>query len=269
MPVLGAIGALALALLLFSGAARSTDAEIAFVSTDTPPFWSASMPDNGWGGSILRLVSEAAGVRYVIDYLPVKRFRASTSPFIVGDPDILEHADHRAVFPIGVFNSAFFFHRPHHQAMRFRSLEEMRGHTLGVLRGTLEGKEAFVANGIRVEESDTVESLLRKLERGRIDFAIMVNGAGLHALGRLFPQRHQEFEQVPIPGTERPIAIIIDLEAPAGREAARRYARVLLSTLHSPQYQALVERYYGKMLLEGSAGELQHFLDFYSPTWEE
>jgi len=117
---------LALLLLAAAGMARAENHPVVFQSTETPPFWSASLPENGLGGTILHLISDAAGVAYSIEYLPVKRFRHSLATYIVGDPDILINQKHRAIFPIGLFRSAFFYYKPHHEVIEFHSLRDLR-----------------------------------------------------------------------------------------------------------------------------------------------
>lgn len=221
-------------------------APIVFQSTDTPPFWSPSLPDNGVGGAMLRLLSANAGVEYAIEYLPVKRFRNSQAPYIVGDPDILLSGGQRAILPIGIFRSAFFYYKPRHDVIQFRSLNDLQGHTLGVLRGTLEDRAYFERNGIRVEESDSAESLLRKLKRGRIDFCILVRAAGTYLIRQMYPEEEARFASVDIPGTVRPIALMIDTGSPEGRQVAQRYREVLDRTLASAAYHQILEDFYGK-----------------------
>ncbi|ADL55333.1 substrate-binding periplasmic protein [Gallionella capsiferriformans] len=244
--------------------------QIVFQSTDTPPYWSAELPDNGVGGAILKLVSEAAGISYTIDYLPVARYRRSDAPYIVGDPDILINQKRRAIFPIGVFRSAFFYYKPNHDAIEYRSLHDLKGHSMGVLRGTLEDKSRFAKNGIRVEESDSVESLLRKLKRGRIDFCITVADTGRYTLEQLFPDERDHFVQQMIPGLNRPIAIMIDLETRDGEIMAKRYRNVLEKTLRSQKYRDILEHFYGKsMIMEYNTDDLNRFVQFYAGTWSQ
>ncbi|MCX7192339.1 MAG: transporter substrate-binding domain-containing protein [Proteobacteria bacterium] len=241
---------------------------LVFQSTDTPPYWSSQLPDNGFGGTVLHLMSENAGVSYTLEYLPVKRYRQSTAPYIVGDPDMLINQKHRAVFPVGIFRSAFFFYKPHHDVIEFHSIRDMKGYTLGVLRGTIEDKASYLANGVNVEESDSVESLLRKLKKGRIDLCITVAGAGSYTIQKLFPQEKDNFVPVLIPGLDRPIAIMIDLDDPEGRGIARRYRQVLDKTLHSQQYQAILENFYGKNNVTADRqAQLNKFIQYYTNTW--
>jgi polar amino acid transport system substrate-binding protein len=257
----GVLALFALLLLEPTAIARAENSAIVFDSTNTPPFWCPTLPENGLGGAILNLVSEAAGVQYSINYVPVKRFIHSEAAYIVGDPDILINQKHRAVFPIGIFRSAFFYYKPRHAVLEFNRLLNLQGYTLGVLRGTLEDKEYFVGKGINVEESDSVESLLKKLKQGRIDVCILVNATGQFFINQLFPDEKNNFAEVVIAGSARPIAIMIDVDAPEGRAVARRYRQVLDSVLHSPQYHGILERFYGKNAFPDDWFEQLHQFD--------
>lgn len=239
-------GVIALLLLAVASNVQATGSAVVFQSTETPPFWTASLPENGLAGSLLNLLSVAAGVPYSIEYLPVKRFRHSLATYVVGDPDILVNQKRRAIFPLYLFSSAFFFYKPHHDVIEFHGIGDLKGHTLGVLRGTLEDKDYFLNKGVKVEESDSVESLIKKLKRGRIDFCILVSATGLYTIKQVFPEEQGDFGQVAIPGSVRPIAIMIDVDVPEGKAVAQRYQKVLNSTLHSKKYHDILEDFYGK-----------------------
>jgi polar amino acid transport system substrate-binding protein len=232
--------------LTVAGATTEAPPAIVFQSTDTPPFWSPKLPNNGVGGAILQLLSANAGIPYAINYLPVARFRQSKAPYIVGDPDILLDKKPRAILPMALFNSAFFFYQPQGAVAPLRSLRDLQGHTLGVLRGTLEENDYFIAHGVKVEESDSLESLLRKLKRGRIDACIMVSAAGWHLIRQMFPADQHQFTDTVIPGSERPIALLIDISQPEGRAVAQRYRQVLHKTLHSATYRDIVKNASGE-----------------------
>lgn len=242
---------------------------VVFQSTDTPPYWSPKLPDNGFGGAVLRLLSIAADVPYTIEYLPIKRFRNSDSPYLVGDPALLNHPKNRMILPFAIFRSAFLYYKPHHHVMTFKSLKDLNGYTLGVLRGTIEGKEDFVRNGVKVEESDSVESLLMKLRKGRIDFCITVAGTARYTIQQLFPDDTDSFIQVMTPSLDRPIAIMIDMDDPAARLIARRYQQVLDNTLRSEQYQILVSQFYGNHIPNDRTEQLKKFVRYYANTGRE
>lgn len=255
----------AFALMVFPACAE----QIVFQSTETPPYWSESLPDNGLGGEMLKLLSEEAGVQYSIAYLPIKRFRNSDATFIVGDPDMLIQQKRRAIFPVGFFHSAFFYYKPHHDVIEYRSLRDFRGHTLGVLRGTIEDKTDFVRNGIKVEESDSVISLVKKLKKGRVDFCITVAETTRNTIQATFPEEQGDFAQVAIPALDRPFAIMIDVENAEGKIIARRYRQVLEKTLRSIEYRTIVENFYGASRVPvDRAARLNKFIRQYESTWE-
>lgn len=251
-----------------AGRAEAESKPIVFLSTDTPPFWSPTLPDNGVGGAALGLVSAAAGVSYAIEYLPIKRFRRTQTPYMVGDPENLVSQEHRAIFPIGIFRSAVFYYKPHHAVIDFDSLQDLRGYTLGALRGTIEDKDYFVRHGVNIEETNSIPSLLQMLKRGRIDVCIIVAGTGRHTIRRLFPDEQDQFAQIILPALSRPLTIIIDTSTPEGREVARRYGRVLEKTLHSQRYREILENYYGKDGIPGNLFDLlDKFVKTYASTW--
>jgi polar amino acid transport system substrate-binding protein len=258
-------GGLLLFSLMLASVAMAADDSIVFESTDTPPFWAPSLPDNGLSGAILKLLSANAGIQYSIEFLPVKRFRNSHAAYLVGDPDILVNEKQRTILPFGVFRSAFFYYKPHQDVIEFHGLKDLRGHTLGVLRGTLEDKAAFLKNGINIEESDTVESLLRKLRRGRVDLCVMVDLTGKFVIKKLFPAEQDQFVTVDIPSSVRPIAIMIDISNPQGSLIAQRYRNVLDKTISSQEYNDILDNFYGKdKLPSGRMERLREFEQYYS-----
>ncbi len=262
---------ISLVFLLFATSTNISIAEnqpVVFQSTETPPYWSPALPNNGLGGSLLQLVSSTAGIEYSIEYLPVKRFRQSHATYIVGDPDLLMDKKNRAIFPIGVFHSVIFYYKPHHKKFELHSLKDLQGYTLGVLRGTLEDKDSFVKAGIAVEESDSNESLLKKLQKGRIDFCILVAGTGWYTIKQLFPESQENFGGIDITDSVRPIAIIIDKDIPEGKALARRYRQMLDGTLRSQEYFNILENFYGKNKIPADRfQQLKSFEKYYSVTW--
>lgn len=260
---------LCLLVLCLTCFAQAAESRVVFQSTDTPPFFSSSLPDDGIAGAILHLISERAGVEYAIQYLPVKRFRGSEAAFIVGDPELLNTSKRIAVFPIAVFSTALFYYKPRHGGKEFSRIDSLSGYTLGVLRGTVEDKGYLARKGIKVHESDSIESLLRMLKRGRVDFCILVHGAGMRAIKRLYPQEQAQFARQVIAGAERPIAIMIDMGVPEGARIAGRYASVLRETLDGEEYRNILRTCWDSAEVpDGIMPKLKSFVEFYAPTWE-
>jgi polar amino acid transport system substrate-binding protein len=238
---------LTLLVLLFAPifAARAEVPAVVFQSTETPPYWSPRLPQDGFAGSILHLLSVKAGIPYRIDYLPIKRFRVSESAYLVGDPDLISNAKNRVILPIASYRLAFMYYKPRHPKLAFKGLRALRGYTMGVMRGTVDDMQTFTRNGIKVEESDNHESLIRKLKKGRIDFCIVVEGTGLYTIAKEFPQEIDNFAVNRIANSSHPITLMIDTTLPYGQELATRYRKVWGDTLRSSAYAKLLENYYG------------------------
>jgi polar amino acid transport system substrate-binding protein len=250
--------------------AMAESQSITFESTESPPYWSAALPEDGLGGAILKLLSEKAGFQYTIEYLPPNRFHVSLNPYMLGDPDFLKNQQQRAVIPIGIFRSAIFFYKPHHEAMVINSLKDLSGHTLGVLRGTLEDKATFERQGIKIEEGNSEESLLKMLKKGRVDLCILVAGTGRYTVDRTFPAEKEAFVQTVIPSLTRPLAIIINTSQPQEKAIAQRYRQVLNQVLQSEQYHAILEKHYGKGQVPSDRDEkLNQFIQYYANTGNE
>ncbi|MFH2140447.1 MAG: transporter substrate-binding domain-containing protein [Pseudomonadota bacterium] len=269
---LGGFQALLLGLcMLLAPGAGAREQVVVFDSTETPPVWSSSLTGGGMGGELLRLLSDEAGVTFSINYLPPARFRNSTSANIVGNPNLLKTERNRAIFPIGVLHLAYVYYTPHHPALQIASLADLSGHTLGVLRGTVENRAQFASFDINVEEADSIESLLRMLQRGRIDLAVMVEVAGKHHIRQTFPEHVQDFAVTRIPGTSLPITMMVDLDSTDGRELARRYRLALEKTVHTPQYDAILRKYHGQdpAHLKADRELLDRLMNLYESTWDE
>lgn len=250
---------------------QAKEETISIDSTETPPIWSSTLAGGGMGGELLHQLSEEAGVRYTLNYLPPARFRRSSATVIVGNPNLLTTERRRAIFPLSIMHLTYFHYLPHHEPIRVRSLEDLRGHTLGLLRGTIEDRASFESLQITIEEADSVNSLLQMLKRGRIDVAIVAELPALFTIQQLYPDDLENFVHMHIPGASQPIALMVDLERPRGPEIAQRYRRVLDSFLHSQRYMDIIRKYHAHDLasLSNDNDWMRRLLDFYEDTWDE
>jgi polar amino acid transport system substrate-binding protein len=239
---------------------------ITFLSTESPPYWSPSLKDHGIGGATLKLLSEAAGIQYVIDYVPSNRFHLSSAPYMLGDPDFMKSQYQRAIIPIGIFHSSFFFYKPKHGPIEIKSIRDLSGHTLGVLRGSLQDRAAFERQGVRILEGNSEESLLKMLRKGRIDLCILVAGTGVHTINKIFPHDKEAFTQTVIPSLTRPLAIIINTSTPEAKAITHRYRQVLARVLNSEKYRALLQQFYHDEVVDDRKEQLDKFIQYYAKT---
>ena len=220
---------------------------VEFGSSETPPFWSAHMPDDGMAGEMLHAISKEIGVKSVIKYFPLKRIRQDLTSNHVGNPEIFAGQEFIAIIPIAFFRVAFFYYKPNHEKeIIYRGLDDIKGYTLGVIRGTLDDISFFYKKGIKVEESISEDSLIQKLKYRRIDLCCMVKLSGIYKINKIFPNDAGNFVHFDIKETVSPITIMIDQNYPDGRKLGKKYDNGLKIIIENGKYNKILEKYYGQ-----------------------
>lgn len=254
---------LLLQILIFGVTVVALAAEqiVEFGSSETPPFWSAHLPENGMAGEILHAMSSEADVKSVIKFIPLKRIRKDLINNHVGNPDNFAGQTFSAIIPIAVFRGAFFYYRPNHtKEIIYRGLDDIKGYRLGVMRGTLIDIPFFDSKGINVEQSNSEDSLLKKLKYGRIDLCSMIKLSGIFKINKLFPKDAGNFVHFEIKGSISPVTIMIDKNYPGGKELGKKYCKGLQIIIENGKYNKIIEKYYGQgNILEDWFMQLEKF----------
>jgi polar amino acid transport system substrate-binding protein len=227
--------------------ALAVEQTVEFGSSETPPFWSAHLPEDGMAGEILHAMSSEIDVKSVIKYLPLKRIRKDLIHNHVGNPDNFAGQEFSAVIPIAVFRAAFLYYKPNHKKeIIYRVLDDIKGYTLGVIRGTLVDIPFFDNKGIKVEQSNSEDSLLKKLKHGRIDLCSVIKLSGIFKIRKLFPKDTENFVHFEIKGSVSPVTIMIAKNHPGGKELGKKYSKGLKIIIENGKYNKIIEKYYGK-----------------------
>ncbi|MBF0508480.1 MAG: transporter substrate-binding domain-containing protein [Deltaproteobacteria bacterium] len=220
---------------------------IEFGSSETPPLCSPALPEDGMAGEILHTISREINVRSVIRYIPIKRLRKDLKHNHLGDPENFAGQEFSSFIVIAVFRSSFFYYRPNHlQGIIYKTLADLKGYTLGVMRGALEDRSYFDKLGIKVEESNSETSLFKKLKNGRIDLCAVIEVSGIFTINKLFPLESPDFEKIEISKSVQPLAIMFDKDYPGGGELGRKYETGLDKIISDGKYKQILEKYYGK-----------------------
>ncbi|MBF0495656.1 MAG: transporter substrate-binding domain-containing protein [Deltaproteobacteria bacterium] len=237
-----------LVLLWNSGAGIAADQEIIeFGSSETPPLWSPALPEDGMAGEILHTISREINVRSIIRYIPIKRLRKDLKHNHLGDPENFAGQEFSSFIVIAVFRSSFFYYRPNHpQGITYRTLADLKGYTLGVMRGALEDRSYFEKLGIKVEESNSEISLFKKLKNGRIDLCAVIEVSGIFTINKLFPLDAHNFERIEIARSVQPLAIMFDKDYPGGGGLGKKYEAGLDKIISDGNYRQILEKYYSK-----------------------
>nr|WP_320042477.1 transporter substrate-binding domain-containing protein [uncultured Desulfobacter sp.] len=220
---------------------------VEFNSSEAPPFWCTSLPDDGMGGEVLHAISKEIGVKSVIKISPLKRARRNLTSNHVGTPEMLAPQDFCAIIPIAVCRLAFFYYKPHHEKeMTYRGLDDIKGYALGVIRGALDDVSFFEKKGIKVVKLNSEDSMIKMLKNGRIDLCSMLKLSGIYTINKMFPDDAENFLNFEIKGTATPVTVMIDKYFPGGKELGEKYTNGLKMIIENGKYIEILEKYYGR-----------------------
>lgn len=217
-------------------------------ANESPPFWSIKLPYDGMCGEIVHAISTEADLISYVQFKPLTRLIEDDANNDLGNPQFyMANQDFSAVVPIAIYDTAIFYFKPNQsEKIRFKSLQDLKGYRIGILKGALSDRSIFDKAGLIFEESYTQKSLFKKLKLGRIDIVIEIDLLGKTIINELFPNEASQFESVAIPGTAAPIAILMAEEYPDGNQIGEKYREGLEAIIKNGKYHEILEKYYGK-----------------------
>lgn len=233
-------------LITFDVQAEQT---ISFGTTESPPFWSQTLPEQGICGEILSEIAREINVKATLNFEPLKRLIEDHTHNHVGDYGFWEGKQaFSAIIPIFFYRSSFFYYLPHQHGkpIVYQNLSDLKGYTLGVLKGSIADQQYFEQEGIRIEESYANESLFKKLHLNRIDLCGAIDLTGILIIDQLFPSEKSLFRRIEIPESETVIALMIDINYPDGKNLGERFQTGLQTIMTSGKYNAILKKYYGE-----------------------
>ena len=242
------LGVAVLLVWLTSAPLYAQDDTIILGANESPPFWSIKLPYDGMCGEIVHAISAEADLISYIRFMPLKRLIEDDSNNDLGNPQFyMTNQDFAAIVPIAIYNAAIFYFKPEHtEKITFKSMQDLKGYRIGILKGTLIDHSIFKKAGIAFEESYTQESLFKKLRLGRVDLVIEIDLLGRTMINELFPDDAGNFESIVIQGSAAPIAILMAEEYPDGKAIGDKYREALQRIIEGGKYNKILEKYYGK-----------------------
>jgi len=220
---------------------------VEFGSSDTPPFWSPTLPGNGMAGEILSAIFAEINMRSRILYFPLKRLYTDLRNNHLGDPDNFVGQQFSAIIPVALYRAALFYYKPRHkEGIAYKKQEDLSGYTIGVIRGTLEDKDYFDKSIIKVTEADNEQSLFRQLKEGRIDLCGIIKETGEFTIKKEFPGEVDNFVPIEIPNSFGPVTVMIDWNYPDGKNLGAKIDEGLKKIIENGKYLQILERHLGK-----------------------
>lgn len=166
-------------LTLFAQPAQA-EAQLRMASLEYPPYSSRHLADGGSIVALTRRAFAARGHAVQIDFLPWARARMGLrnrnyqGALALWPSEIKEEGLH-ASRPLFYGNLGLFVRTDH--ALQFTDLRELRGQTLGIVRGYGYPQHIFDA-GLNLEEAVDDISNLRKLNARRFDMVLLEHTVG-------------------------------------------------------------------------------------------
>lgn len=177
------------------------ESEVVFAVGEWAPYVGAALPGNGYAASIVKAACGAAGLRARFEFYPwnraelrtVEGLAFATFPFV-----ILPEREGRYFFSEAIIQSDIGILRSS-ENQKTRSFRyggdpiEFAGSVVGTTVGTRAVSDPLRKAGVAVEETETLDQSVQKLERGRIDFVIEERIVLIDALRRLYPRGASRF----------------------------------------------------------------------------
>ncbi|MFA6193092.1 MAG: transporter substrate-binding domain-containing protein [Sulfurimonas sp.] len=235
-------------------------------ANEAPPYWSKTLPDDGIAGEIVYAISKACGIKSEIVFKPLSRIIEDETNNDLGNPAFfIANQDFAAIIPIALYHVSLCYYDPKHKDnFVLKSLADLKGKRIGVLKGTLIDNFYFQQEGISFEESYSHESLFKKLKLGRLDMLIEIDLVIQKTLKQLYPQEIDNFIQVDISTASSPIAIMLANEYPDAKNIAKKYRQGLKKIIQNGTYEKILGKYYLRGTLpDGWFKELERFEQLY------
>ncbi|MDO8455154.1 MAG: transporter substrate-binding domain-containing protein [Sulfurimonas sp.] len=235
-------------------------------ANEAPPYWSKTLPNDGIAGEIIYALSKVSGLNSEIVFKPLSRNIEDETNNDLGNPAFfMANQDFAAIIPIALYHiSLYYYDSDHKEKFYFKSLADLKGKKIGILKGTLIDNSYFQKEGVQFEESYSHESLFKKLKLGRLDMIIVIDLVAQQTLKQLYPQEIAKFIQVNINTSSNPIAIMLADEYPDAKNIAKKYRQGLKKIIENGTYEKILSRYYIKETLpDGWFKELERFEQLY------
>ena len=173
-----------LALLILLAQPAQAEPQLRMATLEYPPYSSEHLPD---GGSIVALTRRAFAVRghsLQIDFMPWARVRmglrnSSYQGALALWPQEVKEEGLLASRPLFYSELGLFVRNDH--PLPFNQLQELRGQTLGIVRGYGYPQHILEA-GLSLEEAVDDISNLRKLKARRFDMVLLEHIVGNHLI---------------------------------------------------------------------------------------
>jgi polar amino acid transport system substrate-binding protein len=180
----------ALAPVLMLSAARAQADSVTLATTDYPPYYGPQLPQGGVIAEIAREAFRRQGYTLRIEWYPWARaLKTAQDGSVDGLLGLWRSAERELWLDFSLplpANQVGFFQRAD-APVAFKSMGELKGRRIGIVRGYVNPK-SFVDAQLPTEEASDDTTNLRKLAAGRVDLILIDKGVARYLLRSTLPE---------------------------------------------------------------------------------
>ncbi len=218
-------------LALFSSVPPGRAEEpVSLATLNWAPYVGRDLPNLGFTSEIVRRAFERAGYRVEITFMPWARVLRRVAR---GDSDAMYPAYHSAerarIFALSdpFAWSYLVFYKQVEAEIHYTRLRDLEGYRIGVVRGYVNSPAFDRAEYLLKEPTDSDESNLQKLLRGRIDLAVIDWHTARHLLENRIPQGIGRLEPLEPPLQVKPLYLGVSKQVPGYRSVVADFNRAI------------------------------------------
>ena len=231
-------------LLLIAVAPAWAQQKLTLASTDYPPDFSHTLPDEGAVAALARAAFKAAGYDIKLVFLPWARLmhdlESGKHDGIVAVWYKAERESFLALTdPVIQTNIGFYGRSDNH--MDVSKLDKLKGPLIGTVRGYA-NPLSFDAAALRTEEVTNDITNLRKLDKGRIDLALVDKALAKQLIKQEWPGGNSNLTWIDPPVQTMPLFIGISRSNPEYRKIITDFNRGLAEIRRNGEYNKILSR---------------------------
>lgn len=218
--------------------------KLTLASTDYPPYFHHALPEEGTLAALARAAFKAAGYDITLVFLPWSRLMFD-----------LEHGKHDGVVAVWykaeresflvlsdpVIDTYIGFYGRSDARIDVSKLDGLKGRIIGTVRGYANPPN-FDAAALRTEEVTNDISNLRKLDRGRIDLALVDKALARQLIKQEWPAGNGSLVWIDPPVQSMPLFIGISRSNPDYRKILSDFNRGLAEIRRNGEYNRILNR---------------------------
>jgi polar amino acid transport system substrate-binding protein len=218
--------------------------KLTLASTDYPPYFDHALPEDGTVAALAHAAFKAAGYDITLVFLPWARLMLD-----------LERGKHDGVVAVWykaeresflalsdpVVQTNIGFYGRSNARIDVSKLEKLKGQRIGTVRGYANPPN-FDAAALRTEEVTNDIANLRKLDKARIDLALVDKALARHLIKQEWPAGNDGLVWIDPPVQTMPLFIGISRSNPNYRKILSDFNRGLAEIRRNGEYERIVNR---------------------------